>query len=90
MNGLNQPRSNESPAGAYRVPTCTSATTANATSSTIWKPTSTNCTRSLVVMPRLAIQVASAMNTSVVPTFTNLLPGRSAMLGASNSFAMNR
>ena len=56
----------------------------------IWKPTSTYCTCSLVVMPRLAINVAIAMNTSVVMMLMSLLPARSAMSGLLKMRAMNR
>lgn len=89
-NGSNHAASNESPAGASPAPTCTSAATANASRSTIWKPTSAYWTRSLVVMPRLAIHVAIAMNTRVVPTLTSLFPGRSASAASPVIRARNR
>ena len=48
--GLNQSRLNAMPVSDE--PAFVSAITANSSRTTIWKPTRTNCTRSVVVMPR--------------------------------------
>lgn len=90
VNGLNHSRSKLRPAGASPAPTCTMAATAKASSTTIWNPTSTYCTCSLVVIPRLAIAVARARNTSVVTMLISLLSARSAIDGLLTSRAMNR
>ena len=50
-DGLNQSRRTASPV-VRASPDFANAMTANSTSTTIWKPTRTNCTFSVVVMPR--------------------------------------
>src|ERR1700712_1706132 len=52
VNGLNQSQENGMPCGSSGPPALRNAITVNRTSTASWKNTSTNCTFSVVVMPR--------------------------------------
>ena len=52
VNGLNQSQEKDRPSGSSAPPAWVNAAIANHASTTNWKPTSTNWTFSVVVMPR--------------------------------------
>ena len=52
VNGLNQSQENEMPSGSSGPPALEKAITEKMISTASWKKTSTNCTFSVVVMPR--------------------------------------
>src|SRR5690349_13744781 len=52
VNGLNQSQENARPSGSSGPPAWVNAAIANQASTMSWNPTRTNCTFSVVVMPR--------------------------------------
>src|SRR6478672_12200745 len=77
VKGLNQSQENAMPVGSSGPPAFAKAMIANSSSTPSWKKTSTNCTFSVVVIPRYAMAVAPTRKTRQVPTLTNLLVHRS-------------
>src|SRR6478609_4859364 len=72
VNGLNQSQEKDRPSGSSAPPAWVNAAIANHANTTNWKPTSTNWTFSVVVMPLKTTAVAAARNTRQVSTLTAL------------------
>ena len=81
VNGLNQSQEKAMPVGSSGPPAFAKAMIENSSNTPSWKKTSTNCTFSVVVIPRYAMAVAPTRKIRHVPTLTNLFVHKSPRSG---------